>query len=68
LNRGVWEVLVAWQGHPASDTTWVAVQEFNAAYPDVQLMDELFLGEEGNIIDSFVGQFYRTRKAQPNKE
>jgi hypothetical protein len=52
----------------ASDTTWVAVQEFKAAYLDVQLTDELFLGEKGNVIDSFVGQVYHIRKAQPNKE
>jgi hypothetical protein len=52
----------------ASDMTWVAVQEFKAAYLDVQLTDELFLGEKGNVIDSFVGQVYHIRKAQPNKE
>jgi hypothetical protein len=68
LNHGVWEVLVAWQGHPSSDTTWETVHDFKAAYPDVQLADELFLGGEGNAVNSFVGQVYRRRKAQLKKE
>jgi hypothetical protein len=35
------------------------VEDFKVAYPDIQLEDELFLGEEGNVVDSFVGKVYR---------
>jgi hypothetical protein len=64
LNRGTWEVLVSgqghsWQGCPATDITWEKVEDFKVAYPDIQLEDELFLGEEGNVVDSFIGKVYR---------
>jgi hypothetical protein len=58
LNRGVWEVLVSWQGQAPTDTTWEKVDDFKQEYPEVQLEDDLFLGEEGNVIDSFVGKVY----------
>ena len=63
LNRGTWEVLISWQGQPAADATWVTVQEFKASYPDFQLEDELFVGQEGNVIDSFIGRTYHRRRA-----
>jgi hypothetical protein len=61
LNKGTWEVLVFWQGRPATDTTWEKVEDFKVAYPDVQLGDELFLREEGNVVDSFIGKVYQRR-------
>jgi hypothetical protein len=61
LNRGVWEVLVSWQGQAPTDTTWEKIDDFKQEYPEVQLEDDLFLGEEGNVIDSFVGKFYHRR-------
>jgi hypothetical protein len=66
LNYGIWEVLVAWQGHPSADTTWEKVAEFKAAYPQVQLTDKLFLGGEGNVVDSFIGKVYHRRKLAAN--
>jgi hypothetical protein len=66
LNYGIWEVLVAWQGHPSADTTWEKVTEFKAAYPEVLLMDKLFLGGEGNVVDSFIGKVYHRRKLAAN--
>ena len=33
-----------------------------AAYPDFQLEDALFLGEGGNVIDTFVGKVYQHRR------
>jgi transcriptional regulator GlxA family with amidase domain len=48
------------------DTTWEKVDEFKKAYPEVQLGDELFLGEEGNVIDSFVGKVYHRRRQVQN--
>jgi len=38
--------------------------EFKSAYPSVQLEDALFVGEGGNVIDSFVGRKYYRRKKQ----
>jgi hypothetical protein len=52
LNRGAWEVLVSWQGRPTTNTTWEKVEGFKVAYPDIQL------GDEGNVVDSFVGKVY----------
>jgi hypothetical protein len=68
LNRGVWEVLVAWQAHPSAEAIWEKVDEFKAAYPEVQLVDELFLAGEGNVVDSFIGKVYHRRKLAANKE
>jgi transcriptional regulator GlxA family with amidase domain len=34
-----------WKGRAASDATWEKLEEFKKAYPEVQLEDELFVGE-----------------------
>jgi hypothetical protein len=62
LNRGIWEILVSWQDIPPSETTWEKVDAVKLAYPDIHLEDKLFLGEEGNVIDSFIGKTYQCRK------
>ena len=64
LNRGVWELLVQWVGRAPSDATWENLLEFKSAYPSVQLEDALFVGEGGNVVDSFVGRKYYRRKKQ----
>lgn len=33
LNRGVWELLVQWQGLQAADATWEKLQELKNLYP-----------------------------------
>jgi hypothetical protein len=38
------------------------VDDFKKAYPEVHLEDELFLKEEGNVVDSFVGKVYRRKR------
>jgi transcriptional regulator GlxA family with amidase domain len=43
----------------ATDTTWEKVEDFKVAYPDVQLGDEMFLEEEENVVDSFIGKVYQ---------
>ena len=42
LRRGVWHVLIKWEGLSAADATWEPVTDFRAAFPDFQLEDELF--------------------------
>jgi hypothetical protein len=41
LYRGVWELLVQWDG---ADATWTPLEDFKTAYPSFQLEDELFQG------------------------
>jgi hypothetical protein len=52
---------VVWKGRAASDTTWEKLDEFKKAYPEVQLEDELFVGEGGNVVDSFIDKVYQRR-------
>jgi hypothetical protein len=52
---------VAWLGQPSTGATLEKVADFKLAYPEVQLED-LFLGEEGNVVDSFVGKVYQRRR------
>jgi hypothetical protein len=54
---------VQWEGLPAADATWEPIADFEERYPTFQLADELFVGEEGNVVDSFIGRQYR-RKAR----
>jgi len=61
LNRGRWQLLVHWEGCPAVDSTWEDIDDFKELYPAFQLADELFVGEEGSVIDAFVGRQYRRR-------
>jgi hypothetical protein len=56
LNRGVWELLVQWVDRPASDASCEQIENFKVNYPHVQLADELFVGEGGNVIDSFISK------------
>jgi hypothetical protein len=62
LNRGVWEIQVQWVGHAASDVLWEDLQEFKQRYPQVQLAGELFVGEGGSVVDSFLRRHYRRPK------
>jgi hypothetical protein len=61
LHRGVWHVLVAWEGMPTSEATWEPVPAFREAHPSFHLADELF-PEEGR--DVMVGKTYERRKAR----
>jgi hypothetical protein len=61
LSMGVWEVLVSWQGQFSTSTTWEKVADFKLAYLEVQLADNMFLGEGVNVVDSFIGKVYQRR-------
>jgi hypothetical protein len=56
------ELLVQWVGCSAADATWEKIDEFKEAHPEFQLEDELFSGEGGSVVDTFVGCVYRRRK------
>lgn len=62
LNWGNWEVLVQWLGQASADASWEPVEAFKQEHPEFQLENELFHGEWGNVVDSFVDKFYRRRK------
>ena len=66
LNRGRWQLLVHWEGRTAADSTWEDIDDFKERYPTFQLTDELFVGEEGSVIDAFVGRQYR-RRPRPSR-
>jgi hypothetical protein len=53
-------------GKAASNASWEQLEEFNRRYPEVQLADELFVGVEGNVIDTFVGRQYTRRRSAAN--
>jgi hypothetical protein len=59
LNRGVWELLVKWQGCSEADTTWEQLEEFKRRFLEVELEDELFGGEGGNVVGAFIGKQYQ---------
>jgi hypothetical protein len=61
LNRGVWELLVKWTWRSDADTTWEQLEDFKQQFPHVELTDELFVGERGNVVDAFVGLKYCQR-------
>jgi hypothetical protein len=62
LNRGVWELLIKWQGRSEVDTTWEQLEDFKRSYAEVELEDKLFGGEGGNVIDAFIGKQYQRCK------
>lgn len=37
------------------------MEDFKLHYPDFKLEDELFVGKEGNVVDSFLGRQYTRR-------
>ena len=57
-RRGTWQVLVQWHGFPEDDATWENHDDFRAAYPNLQLEDELF---EKAGRDVMYGQAYVRR-------
>jgi hypothetical protein len=44
-----WEVLVRWQDRPTSKATWETIEHFKEAYPEFQLVDELFQ-QQGEVL------------------
>jgi hypothetical protein len=58
LNKGVWELLVQWTGQPAANATWQPLEDFKVQFSWVELADELFVDEGGNVVDAFVGWQY----------
>jgi hypothetical protein len=64
-SQDSWDVLVKWQGHPATDATWEPLQQFKEEYPDFQLGDELLRRQGGSVVDFFFGKQYNRRKKKP---
>lgn len=63
ITSAGWEVLVRWVDRPPIDSSWLLVSDFRQRYPHIQLEDELFLKDDGNVVDSFFGKKYSRRKA-----
>ena len=59
LRRGVWYLLIQWEGLPEEDATWEQRDEFSQHYPDFQLEDELF-AQAGR--DVMTGTTYQRRR------
>jgi hypothetical protein len=62
LVRGRRELLVWWKGAPASETSWVGLDEFQQQFPKFQLEDELLL--RGGRDAMWGLQFSRRNKRQ----
>lgn len=58
IARGVQQVLIQWEGQPASAASWEDVPTFRDRYPGFQLEDELFQNGGGDVM---WGQPYRRR-------
>ena len=63
LARGRRELLVRWKGAPASETSWVELEEFKSQFPAFQLEDELLL-QGGRDVMWGIQFSRRNRKAQ----
>jgi hypothetical protein len=59
LRRGLWYLLVHWEGLPEEEATWEPREEFSQHYPDYQLEDELF-AQAGS--DVMTGRSYSRRR------
>jgi hypothetical protein len=59
---------VQWVGRAAANASWEQLEEFKQQYPHIQLADELFVEEGGNVIDSFLGRQYQRRRQSPVRE
>ncbi|KAK1661786.1 hypothetical protein QYE76_049945 [Lolium multiflorum] len=62
LRRGVWYLLVQWEGLPVEEATWEQRDDFSLHYPDYQLEDELF-AQAGR--DVMTGLTYSRRGPNP---
>ena len=50
LYKGVWQVLIQWEGLPASDASWEDVEAFKRLYIAFQLEDELFVDGRRDVM------------------
>jgi hypothetical protein len=62
------ELLVKWTGRSEADTTWEQLEDFKEQLPRGELVDELFAGEVGNVVDSFIGSKYQRRSKKEGQQ
>jgi hypothetical protein len=62
IARGIQQVLIQWEGQPASAASWEDVTAFRDRYPSFQLEDELFPNGGGDVM---WGQTYRRKGPTP---
>ena len=65
LARGRRELLVRWKGAPASETSWVGLDEFQQQFPKFQLEDELLLQGGRDVMHGKVYERCKKRTQAP---
>jgi hypothetical protein len=50
MARDKLELLIQWQGMPATEASWEVTEEFQKIYPQFQLEDELLLKEGRDVM------------------
>jgi hypothetical protein len=66
IARGVQQVLIQWEGQPASAASWEDVTTFRERYSDFQLEDKLFQNGGGDVM--WGKMFQRRRKSAPDPQ
>lgn len=54
LRRGIWHVLVHWEGSSEAEATWEPLLQFQKSYLDHQLEDELFVEEQRDVMTAIL--------------
>ena len=65
MRRGVWHLLIQWEGLPEAEATWETREELHQHFPDFQLEDELFVQAGRDVMTGATYSRRRARDARP---